>query len=592
MRERMEKVRSKRVSTSEESPLPSETQVHGTEASVQPAETSTGEVATAISEGSMENDSSDEQSEDEEYAFTYEEAQSILREWSSDQVAEAMHVQGILLVEVLMREADMSRSRAAEVAAKYVPSSERSLRRWHSDFYVSSGDIVPEERGTWKRNILLNDEKVLSKATKWLRAETAKRNSDLTVAKFKNWINSHLLPSIQNSQPSQSKIVSVTAWKLMKKAGFQYSQISKGFVDGHERSDVKADRVKFIDVLCTLEATHKPPPTCSDGIHPYALGNSSADKHVVLIFHDETVFHSNEGRVYAWHEKGSGPLRPKDQGRGIMVTDFIDEFNGYLRLSQSEIARRDELGQDVPIYAREVMHIGEEHEGYFTADNFCLQVAKAAQIAAFKYPPETYDVIFVFDQAKIHMTYDDDALVAHRMNVKPGGKAPVMRPSSLYTINGAPQTMTLSDGRPKGLRMVLEERGVNTHKLVKEQMIEILASHDDFRNEKNKVERLLVRFNYRAMFIPKFHPELNPIERVWGRAKVYARNHCNYSFVGLQNTVTPALESVSLDAIRKYFRKSRDYIHAYREGISGYQANEAVKKYKSHRKVPEQESFP
>ena len=139
--------------------------------------------------------------------------------------------------------------------------------------------------------------------------------------------------------------------------------------------------------------------------------------------------------------------------------------------------------------------------------------------------------------------------------------------------------------------MVLEERGVNTHKLVKEQMIEILSSHDDFRNEKNKVQRLLVRFEQQAMFIPKFHPELNPIERVWGRAKVYARNHCNYSFAGLQSTVTPALESVSLDAIRKYFRKSRDYIHAYREGISGFQAHDVIKTYKSHRKVPEQESF-
>ena len=52
--------------------------------------------------------------------------------------------------------------------------------------------------------------------------------------------------------------------------------------------------------------------------------------------------------------------------------------------------------------------------------------------------------------------------------------------------------------------------------------------------------------------------------------------------------MTPALESVSLDAIRKYFQKSRDYIHAYREGISGFQANDAVKKYKSHGKVPEQ----
>ena len=46
--------------------------------------------------------------------------------------------------------------------------------------------------------------------------------------------------------------------------------------------------------------------------------------------------------------------------------------------------------------------------------------------------------------------------------------------------NSAPQSVTLPDGRPKGLRMVLEERGVNTHKLVKELMIEILSPHDDF----------------------------------------------------------------------------------------------------------------
>ena len=87
---------------------------------------------------------------------------------------------------------------------------------------------------------------------------------------------------------------------------------------------------------------------------------------------------------------------------------------------------------------------------------------------------------------------------------------------------------------------------MNTHKLVKEQMIEILSSHNDFHNKKNEVQRLLVRFEQQAMFIPKFHPELNPIERVWGRAKVYARNHCNYSFAGLQSTVTPALESFHL----------------------------------------------
>ena len=55
--------------------------------------------------------------------------------------------------------------------------------------------------------------------------------------------------------------------------------------------------------------------------------------------------------------------------------------------------------------------------------------------------------------------------------------------------------------------------------------------------------------------------------------------------------MTPALESVSLDAIRKYFRKARDYIHVCREGISGFHANDVIKTYKSYKKVPEQESF-
>ena len=76
---------------------------------------------TPASKGSTDNASSDEQSQDEDYDFTYEEAQSILREWSAQQPAEAIHVEGILLVEVLMPEAGMSRSRAAEVAANYTP---------------------------------------------------------------------------------------------------------------------------------------------------------------------------------------------------------------------------------------------------------------------------------------------------------------------------------------------------------------------------------------------------------------------------------------------------------------------------------------
>ena len=86
------------------------------------------------------------------------------------------------------------------------------------------------------------------------------------------------------------------------------------------------------------------------------------------------------------------------------------------------------------------------------------------------------------------------------MNVGPGGKQPVMRPSPSYLINGAPQRMTLDDGMPKGLKIVLEERGVNTKGMGKVDMVKKLSSFIGFRHEKNKVERLLRRYEMQAFF--------------------------------------------------------------------------------------------
>ena len=109
-----------------------------------------------------------------------------------------------------------------------------------------------------------------------------------------------------------------------------------------------------------------------------------------------------------------------------------------------------------------------------------------------------------------------------------------------------------------------------------------------FKYEKTKLESLLATNGYRGFFIPKFHCELNPIERVWAPSKKYSRAHCDYSFKGLEGTIIPALDSVTLDSIKKFFRKMRDYINAYKEDLTaGPELEKAVKKYKSHRKVYE-----
>ena len=82
-----------------------------------------------------------------------------------------------------------------------------------------------------------------------------------------------------------------------------------------------------------------------------------------------------------------------------------------------------------------------------------------------------------------------------------------------------------------------------------------LQEMHDFKYEKTKLEALLTEHGYKGIFIPKFHCELNPIERVWAQSKQYTRARCDYSFKGLEDTIGPALDSVTIDMIRKFFRK-------------------------------------
>ena len=80
------------------------------------------------------------------------------------------------------------------------------------------------------------------------------------------------------------------------------------------------------------------------------------------------------------------------------------------------------------------------------------------------------------------------ALDVNKMNVNPGGKQRVMRDG---WWGGKFQPMNYSLGIPKGLSVVLEERGINTQRMNAEQMREVLRDHPDLKNEKSSIERFL-----------------------------------------------------------------------------------------------------
>jgi len=124
----------------------------------------------------------------------------------------------------------------------------------------------------------------------------------------------------------------------------------------------------------------------------------------------------------------------------------------------------------------------------------------------------------------------DDTLDVNQMMVRPGGKQRIMHDTVWNGKQWRMYTKT-RDGTKvaKGLKMTLEERGISTAGKEADWMHEALAKHADFRDKKSMIEHMLVSKAHVPCFLPKFHPELNPIERVWAELKRYTKAHCKYS---------------------------------------------------------------
>jgi hypothetical protein len=122
--------------------------------------------------------------------------------------------------------------------------------------------------------------------------------------------------------------------------------------------------------------------------------------------------------------------------------------------------------------------------------------------------------------------------------------------------------MNFPDGRPKGIKQILSERGPEKKSMIGECRLcrdgnndplrvdccgrKIISLQPDFLAQRSALVEMIEDSGHVCMLFPKIHCELNFIERYWGAAKRYARNNCNYTWSGLQETVPRALDSVYL----------------------------------------------
>ena len=90
---------------------------------------------------------------------------------------------------------------------------------------------------------------------------------------------------------------------------------------------------------------------------------------------------------------------------------------------------------------------------------------------------------------------------------------------------------------------------------------EELSKHDDFRDTKTLLQEKIESRGHLCMYFPKFHCELNAIERCWCHAKKYSRAHANGTITRLRTIVPKALDTCTI--ISKFFCTCRDYMKAW-----------------------------
>lgn len=98
------------------------------------------------------------------------------------------------------------------------------------------------------------------------------------------------------------------------------------------------------------------------------------------VFHDESIFRSNELRRRVYVCDGKMPLRKKGQGHAIHVSDFIVEETGHLALSRHQLEENTSLPNEQQLQctdSREIIYPGKNNDGFWTNDKLVEQVSHA-----------------------------------------------------------------------------------------------------------------------------------------------------------------------------------------------------------------------
>lgn len=251
---------------------------------------------------------------------------------------------------------------------KYAGEIIRDLART----YLLAGFIPAHRQGMHvKRQAILAEEDVKEMCLSHLRLSDPKRRSPQAL---KMYIESDIFPKLFGTKGTISE---ETARQYMMFWGFRRGQVGQNvYYDGHERPDVVEYRKIWAKNM--MEMKRRMVEWEGEEMEIEIPRSNPQQTRLVLVTHDECCFYSNDAAKEIWSEEGESILRKKGQGGTIMVSDFLCDCHGSLRISAEMAAE-----QNIPESIREIIKPGKNADGYWKSEDMVKQL-KSKAIPIFK----------------------------------------------------------------------------------------------------------------------------------------------------------------------------------------------------------------